>query len=91
MCDDDTSIYDTVKIALAQQGYRVVAVASGKEAIRQAILLQPAVLLLDLIMPDMDDWATIAALKKEPSTKHIPMIILSVLASEQDNLAHPMG
>ncbi len=89
LCDDDTSMHEAVKISLEQRGYRVVAVASGKEAIAQASLLQPSVLLLDLMMPDMDGWATMAALKEHPSTQNIPIIIISVLASEQDNLAHP--
>jgi PAS domain S-box-containing protein len=89
LCDDDISLHNPVQIFLAQRGYRVVAVASGQEAIAQASLLQPSVLLLDLIMPEMDGWATMAALKEQASTKNIPIIIFSVLASEQDNLAHP--
>lgn len=88
LCDDDTSIHEVVQISLQQRGYRVVAVASGQEAIKQASELQPAVILLDLLMPEMDGWATIAGLKEQLSTKHIPIIIFSAFVSEIDKLAH---
>lgn len=88
LCDDDTSIHEAIQVSLQQRGYRVVAVASGEEAIAQASLLQPSVILLDLLMPEMDGWATMAVLKEQPRTKNIPIIIFSALVSESKS-AHP--
>jgi CheY-like chemotaxis protein len=89
LCDDETSIHRLVQIMLEERGYRVVTVATGQEAIEQATLLQPSVILLDLLMPDMDGWATMAVLKEQPKTKNIPVIIFSALALEEDKSSHP--
>jgi PAS domain S-box-containing protein len=89
LCDDDTSIHGVIKLVLESRGYRVVTVASGEEAIARAALLQPSVILLDLLMPCMNGWETMALLKEQPDTKNIPIIIFSAWASEQDKSCHP--
>ena len=89
LCDDETSIHVPVKILLESRGYRVVAVASGEEAIKQAAELQPSVILLDLLMPGMNGWETMAVLKEQPNTKNIPIIIFSAWASQEDKSSHP--
>src|SRR5919202_1677513 len=89
LCDDETSIHLPVKLSLESRGYRVVAVASGEEALAQAALLQPSVILLDLLMPRMNGWETMAILKEQPDTKNIPIIIFSVWVSEADKSSHP--
>jgi PAS domain S-box-containing protein len=89
LCDDDTSIHGVIKLVLENRGYRVVTVASGEEAIDQAAVLQPSVILLDLLMPQMNGWETMAILKEQPQTKNIPIIIFSAWASEIDKTSHP--
>ena len=89
LCDDETSIHLPVKLSLESRGYRVVAVASGEEAIAQAALLQPSVILLDLLKPSMNVWETISILKEQPDTKNIPIIIFSAWVSEADKSSHP--
>jgi PAS domain S-box-containing protein len=86
VCDDDTAILTVVQAMLEQRGYRVVTAASGQEAVIQAAQQHPAVILLDLLMPGMDGWATIAALKAREDTQAIPIVILSVLAPEESPL-----
>jgi CheY-like chemotaxis protein len=83
VCDDDAAIRTVVQTMLEHRGYRVVTAASGQEAVIQAASQHPAVILLDLLMPGMDGWATIAALKACEDTSAIPIIILSVLAPEE--------
>lgn len=89
LCDDDTSMHGVIKVVLESRGYQVVTVASGKEAIAQAVLLQPSVILLDLLMPCMNGWETMAILKEQPNTKNIPIIIFSAWASEAEKSSHP--
>jgi PAS domain S-box-containing protein len=89
LCDDETSIRVLVTLSLESQGYRVVAVASGEEVIEQAALLQPSVILLDLLMPGMSGWEALAVLKEQPNTQNIPIIIFSAWASEEDKSSHP--
>lgn len=89
LCDDDTSIHGVIKLVLESRGYRVVTVASGKEALVQAAVLQPSVILLDLLMPRMNGWETMARLKEQADTKNIPIIIFSAWVSEDDKSSHP--
>ena len=88
LCDDDPSIRTVVRTTLEQQNYRVVAVASGQEAIEQAAQVHPDVILLNLMMPAMNGWETLANLKEQEATKNIPVIILSGLSPDSKKL-HP--
>lgn len=85
VCDDDASILTVLQNLLEQRGYRVVTVASGQEAVEQAIALHPDAILLDLLMPKMNGWEAIAALKQREDTKDIPIIICSVLSPQSDS------
>jgi CheY-like chemotaxis protein len=67
---------------LERQGYRVMTVASGQEVVEQATLNQPDAIILNLMMPEMDGWETLALLKQQPDIKNVPVIILSGLAPE---------
>ncbi|HIK03720.1 MAG TPA: PAS domain S-box protein [Trichormus sp. M33_DOE_039] len=78
-CDDDPSIRVVLQTMLERQGYRVMAVASGQEAVEQAKVHHPDVVILNLMMPEMDGWETLAVLKQQPQTQNIPVIILSGL------------
>ncbi|MBD3884654.1 PAS domain S-box protein [Phormidium tenue FACHB-886] len=78
-CDDDASIRQVVRAMLERQGYQVLAVASGQEAIEQAVAHHPDAILLNLMMPSMNGWETLAVLKQHPETQTIPVIILSGL------------
>ena len=77
VCDDDPSVLEVVGTMLAQHGYRVLTAASGQEAVEQALVTRPAAILLDLLMPGMSGWETMAVLKGKPATSDIPIIILS--------------
>jgi PAS domain S-box-containing protein len=83
VCDDDPSIRSVVRELLERRGYGVVVASSGKEAVQLAVSHQPDGILLDLLMPEMDGWQTLAALRDRPQTHDIPVIILSVLAPRE--------
>lgn len=89
VCDDDPSIRAVVQIMLEQQGYRAMTVASGQEAVEQAIAARPDVILLNLMMPSMNGWETTAALKEQSDTRHIPIIILSGLLPDERESPQP--
>ncbi|MBH8577785.1 PAS domain S-box protein [Nostocaceae cyanobacterium CENA369] len=78
VCDDDPIIRIELQTLLERGGYRVVTVATGKEAIALAAAQHPDVILLDLLMPGMNGWETMALLKERVDTKDIPIIICSV-------------
>jgi CheY-like chemotaxis protein len=78
VCDDDDEIRSKLQNLLEKRGYRVIAVPSGEAAIAVAADQQPDVILLDLLMPTMNGWETMAVLKERADTQHIPIIICSV-------------
>lgn len=87
LCDDDPAVCTVVQTTLEQGGYRAIAVASGQEAVAQAAIRHPDAILLNLMMPGMHGWETLAALKAQPDTKNIPVVILSGLLP--DASPHP--
>lgn len=89
VCDDDPSVRTVVRAMLERQGYRVLTVASGREAVEQSVAQQPDVILLNLMMPEMDGWETLAVLKNQTETQTIPVIILSGLLPDARETPHP--
>ncbi|MBI3795915.1 MAG: CHASE3 domain-containing protein [Deltaproteobacteria bacterium] len=89
VCDDDPSVLEVVGAMLEQHGYQVLKAASGQEAIERALVTRPAAILLDLLMPGMSGWETMAVLKERPETSNIPLIILSGVQRQNGNLLPP--
>lgn len=71
---------------LTQYNYKVRAASSGLQALESARSQPPALILLDVMMPEMDGYATCAQLKADPTTRDIPVIFLSALDGVQDKV-----
>jgi CheY-like chemotaxis protein len=87
--DDDPAVLDIVTRYLSGEGYRVVTLARGAEAVRVCREIRPAVITLDVMMPDRDGWSVLAALKAEPDLASIPVIMLTIV--EDRKLGHALG
>ena len=61
-------------------GISVHAVGNGREAIDQAVALQPDLILMDASMPVLDGWQATRELKRNPATQHIPVLALTAHA-----------
>ncbi len=85
--DDDPASREIVTRHLARAGYRTRAAAGGVEGLRLARELKPAAITLDVLMPDMDGWAVLSALKADPSLCDIPVIVATVLDERPLGLA----
>jgi CheY-like chemotaxis protein len=70
---------DLTQRFLGKGGFHVVVAASGEEGLRLAKALKPAVIALDVLMPGMDGWAVLTALKADPDLADIPVIMLSIV------------
>ena len=77
VCDDNEDNRIVFRTILEHAGYAVVAVEDGAEALEQIRTFTPSLILLDLMMPGLDGWGTIAALKDHPVTKTIPVIAVT--------------
>ena len=61
-------------------GFAVQTASNGKDAVEQAIALQPDVILMDASMPVLDGWQATRELKANPVTQHIPVLALTAHA-----------
>ena len=77
--DDDARGREALETTLATEGYRVEQAANGEEAISCARRLQPDVVLLDVMMPDMDGFDVCKILRSDPRTAEVPIILVTAL------------
>ncbi|CBN57872.1 MULTISPECIES: response regulator [Kamptonema] len=80
--DDDQIARDLIERSLTREGLRIEAAATGTEALRRAKELRPDAITLDVMMPGMDGWAVLAALKADPDLADIPVILLSFVGNK---------
>ena len=81
--EDEPAIADLLRGYLERGGYQVLSAASGAEALRLAEQAQPALITLDLGLPDVDGFTLLQWLKQQPSTAAIPVLILSASEDQQ--------
>lgn len=81
--DDEPQIRKFLRISLSSQGYRVIEAANGEEGLTQAALASPALIVLDLGLPDMDGQAVLRELRQWSA---VPVLVLSVRAGEGDKV-----
>lgn len=83
--DNEQYIQEVTKVCLETvAGWEVVTASSGQEGIKQAEACQPDAILLDVMMPDMDGIATFEKLQGNPSTRGIPVILLTAKIQASD-------
>ena len=81
--DDDPLVHDLMTRVLGKEGFRVVCAASGKEGLALAKSLRPVAITLDVVMPGMDGWAVLTALKGDPDLAEIPVVIVTMTDDRQ--------
>ena len=77
--DDDPDAREIVGRFLEKDGFNVACAVSGEEGLRLAHALHPVAITLDVMMPDMDGWSVLRALKADPAMRDIPVIMLTML------------
>ena len=82
LADDNTDMRDYLQ-KLLDKYYRVVAVSNGVEALKIIETISPDLVLTDVMMPLMDGFGLLRAVRDNPSTRSIPVIILSARAGEE--------
>ncbi len=87
--DDEAAVRDLMQRFLAKEGFRVVTASSGEEGLRRARELRPDAITLDVMMPGMDGWAVLSALKADPTLAEIPVVMLTIV--DDKNLGYALG
>ena len=80
VAEDDPSVRMTIEFVLKDEGFDVLLAEDGEQALSLALEATPDVILLDQIMPKMDGKEVLTALRKEDSTKDIPVLVLTGMA-----------
>jgi GAF domain-containing protein/CheY-like chemotaxis protein len=87
--DDEPTVRDLMKRFLVKEGFRVALAAGGADGLRLAKELRPDTITLDVMMPGMDGWAVLSALKADPDLADIPVIMLTIV--DDKNLGYSLG
>jgi signal transduction histidine kinase/DNA-binding response OmpR family regulator len=85
--DDDEGVRRLLAYELQPLGVEVFEAADGRTAVEIATAETPDAILLDVLMPGLDGWATLRRLKESPGTRNIPVVILSVVENRTFGLS----
>jgi two-component system phosphate regulon response regulator PhoB len=84
--EDESDLQAVLEYNLRQAGHEPIAVTRGREAIQTAQELRPDLVLLDLMLPDISGTDVCKALKEDPATRHIPVVVLTARGEEIDRV-----
>jgi signal transduction histidine kinase/CheY-like chemotaxis protein len=87
--DDDVTVRELVKRHLERSGFAVVTAGGGQEGLRLVRELRPAAVTLDIMMPDLDGWTVLAAIKGDPALAATPVVLMSIV--DQKNRGYTLG
>jgi CheY-like chemotaxis protein len=87
--DDDPTVRELMQRFLRSAGFNIVTAAGGEEGLRRAREVRPDAITLDVMMPGMDGWAVLAALKADPDLADIPVTMLTIV--EDRSMGYALG
>ena len=85
--DDDPAVLELMERFLAKEGFAVRTANNGRDGLELARRYQPVAITTDIMMPGMDGWSVITALKSDPATAHIPIILMTITDSREMGMA----
>jgi CheY-like chemotaxis protein len=77
--DDDPTVRELMQRFLVREGFAVVTAPNGVEGLRRAREVRPSAITLDVLMPDLDGWTVLAALKGDPELADVPVVFVTIL------------
>ncbi len=86
VADDDAWILRMVTTVLKKRGYDVETAPDGEQALQKAMQQVPDLLITDVMMPKMDGWTLVRALRSRPEFNFMPVIFLTALSSDEDRI-----
>jgi DNA-binding response OmpR family regulator len=85
--DDDAELVELISFNLKQAGYSIGTACNGVEALKKTHSLEPDLIVLDVMMPELDGFAVCEILRRDPATVAVPIMMLTALSSELGRLA----
>ena len=87
--DDDPTVREWMQRFLVREGFEVVTAADGDEGLRLAKEIQPSLITLDVIMPDVDGWSVLERLKSDPKLAAVPVVMMTIV--DEKNKGYALG
>ncbi|KXK14230.1 MAG: response regulator [Fimbriimonadaceae bacterium] len=84
VCDDERNIVRLIQVNLERHGYQVVTAFDGKEGLEKIKSEKPNMVVLDVMMPYMDGFEVLKAIRRDPETENLPVIMLTAKAQDKD-------
>ena len=84
--EDEVEMIELVKLILSRHKFEVVGAYGGQEGLNKIAEVQPDVVLLDLMMPEMDGWEVYQKMKASEDMNHIPVIVVTAKAQSIDRV-----
>ena len=85
--DDEKDIVETLAFMLKTKGFECICAYDGEEGLKLAKECSPDLIILDVMMPNMDGWQTLKAVRSNPYTKHLPVIMLTAVNDDRKMVA----
>ncbi len=90
LVDDDPEILGMLNIRLDKFGYQVLTASNGDAALEKARAHKPDLVVLDVMMPRRNGWEVARALKQDPETQHIKIIMLTAIGAQVNEMTSPL-
>jgi len=84
--EDEPEMIDLIRLILERRGFEVIGAVGGKEGLEIIRRERPALVLLDLMMPDVDGWEVYRQMKADESLKNTPVIVVTAKAQSIDKV-----
>lgn len=84
VCDDERHIVRLIQVNLERQGYQVAVAYDGRECLEKIAADRPDLCVLDVMMPHLDGFQVLKAIRLNPDTADLPVIMLTAKAQDQD-------
>ena len=82
--DDTASIRQLIRVNLELDGYEVHEAVDGQDCLERIGAIRPDVVTIDVVMPRLDGYATVAALRADPATAHLPVVMVTTQVQATD-------
>jgi two-component system, OmpR family, alkaline phosphatase synthesis response regulator PhoP len=88
--DDDPEIVTMLNTRLTKRGYKIVTAGDGNRAIELAKRERPDLVLLDVMMPGKSGWEVARALKQDPVTQNVKIVMVSAIGEKTNEITAPI-
>lgn len=84
--DDEDDVVVLCRVNLEFEGYEVIEAADGEDALAKVRAHRPDVVLLDVMLPGLDGWAVLAAIREDPELRDTPVVLLTARLQDDDQI-----